>query len=281
MAASASCFLAELLGPERRRRMATGEGLRAFPPDAKRFWVTSNFMPALCIKQKLKDRFRLTGDEMRRIGQMRAAFLLHDVFGMSFDEVSDAIGRKATTCRKLAGRARTHIRESRPRFPVTQEHGLELAAAFFIASRSGDLSALCTLLAESVVVYADGGGKVPASMSPAIGFDASMKLFRALARYFTQSPSRLIRYATVDGLPGFITVEAEDIVQTTALQIESGKIVAIYVTRNPEKLRHLADKDVEFPTPTERIGRSVPTPPGAAAELPAPADRRRRRCLSA
>lgn len=170
----------------------------------------------------------------------RAAFLLHDVFGMSFDEVALAIGRKAATCRKLASRARAQIHDARPRFAASQEQGLRLAAAFFTASRSGDMDGLRRLLAEDIVVYADGGGRVPASRAPAVGLDAATSLFAALARYFARSPSRLIRYVTIDGLPGFITIEAGDIVQTTALSVSNERIAAIYVTRNPQKLKHLA-----------------------------------------
>ncbi|UUP17878.1 sigma-70 family RNA polymerase sigma factor [Nitratireductor thuwali] len=169
----------------------------------------------------------------------RAAFLLHDVFGMSFDEVSKAIGRKAVTCRKLASRARIQIHKAGPRFSASQEHGLKLAAAFFTASRSGDMSGLRSLLAEDIVIYADGGGQVPASRAPAVGLAAATKLFGALARYFARSPSRLIRYLAIDGLPGFITIEDGDIVQTTALLPRNDRIVAIYVTRNPQKLKHL------------------------------------------
>ncbi|WP_309086648.1 sigma-70 family RNA polymerase sigma factor [Chelativorans sp.] len=171
----------------------------------------------------------------------RAAFLLHDVFGMSFDEVSDVIGRKAATCRKLASRARAHIQEARPRYTATREHGLKLATAFFTASRSGEICVLRALLAEDIVAYADGGGKVPASIAPAVGIDDVVKLFGALARYFARSPSRLLRYGMIDGLPGFITIEAGNILQTTALQIGKEKIVAIYVTRNPQKLKHLSE----------------------------------------
>ena len=93
----------------------------------------------------------------------RAAFLLHDVFGMDFDEISSAIGREATACRKLASRARAHVTEARPRFAIDKEAGLKLATAFFTASRTGDMAALQALLSEDVVVYADGGGKVPTS----------------------------------------------------------------------------------------------------------------------
>ncbi|BBB95113.1 RNA polymerase sigma-70 factor, ECF subfamily [Bradyrhizobium elkanii USDA 61] len=67
-----------------------------------------------------------------------------------------------------------------------------------------------------------------------------MERFAALARLFAVHPSRLIRYATINGLPGFITIE-DDLVQTTALHIEEQKVVAIYVTRNPDKLQNVPD----------------------------------------
>lgn len=169
----------------------------------------------------------------------RAAFLLHDVFGMDFDDVASAIGREPAACRKLASRAREHIRAARPRFGVTKEHGLEIAAAFFAASRNGDMEALRSLLAEDVTACTDGGGKVPASPRPLIGFAEVMARHVQLAQEFSRCPSLLVRYAVIDGLPGFISIEGGGIVQTTALQIEQGKIVAIYITRNPDKLRHL------------------------------------------
>jgi len=167
----------------------------------------------------------------------RAAFLLHDVFGMEFDAVGEAIGREAATCRKLASRARAHIHDARPRFVVSKEEGLKLAAAFFTASRSGDMSALRSLLAEDVVAYADGGGKVPATLQPLVGLEAVLARHAGMAREFALSPSRLVRYALIDGLPGFVTIESGNIAQTTALHIEHEKVVAIYVTRNPDKLR--------------------------------------------
>lgn len=169
----------------------------------------------------------------------RAAFLLHDIFGMGFDDVAGAIGREPAACRKLASRAREHIQAARPRFAVTKEHGLEIAAAFFAASRNGDIGTLRSLLAEDVTACTDGGGRVPASPRPLVGIAEVMARHVQLAQEFRQWPSLLIRYAVIDGLPGFISIEGGGIVQTTALQIEEGKIVAIYITRNPDKLRHL------------------------------------------
>jgi RNA polymerase sigma-70 factor (ECF subfamily) len=169
----------------------------------------------------------------------RAAFLLHDVFGVEFEEVAATIRRDVAACRQLAARARTHVREARPRFHVEKQRGLELAKTFFAASRSGDMKALGAMLAADVSVHADGGGKRPAAMQPVLGFDAVMKFHEYLARHFQNNDSKLVRAGYVNGLPGFITLEADGELQTTALEIEGEKIVAIYVVRNPDKLRHL------------------------------------------
>jgi RNA polymerase sigma-70 factor, ECF subfamily len=174
----------------------------------------------------------------------RAAFLLHDVFGVGFDEIAETIGRDAAACRQLASRARTHVRAARPRFEMPKERGLEIAAAFFAASRDGDMDRLRSLLAADVAVHSDGGGKKPAAIEPVIGFDNVMKLHAALARLFAENRSRLVRYGYINGLPGFVTVEAGDTLQTTALKIEGGRIAAVYVVRNPDKLRHIGGSAV-------------------------------------
>jgi RNA polymerase sigma-70 factor (ECF subfamily) len=83
---------------------------------------------------------------------------------------------------------------------------------------------------------------VPASERPIIGFNDVMELHASLAVVFARKTFRLVRYGFINGLPGFVTVEQGNILQTTALQIEGGRIAAIYVTRNPDKLRHLGDR---------------------------------------
>lgn len=170
----------------------------------------------------------------------RAAFLLHDVFGMDFEAVAEAIGRETVTCRKLASRARAHIHDARPRFVLGKEEGLRFARAFFTASRTGDMASLRAMLAEDVIAYADGGGKVPATLEPLRGADAVISRHREMAVMFAENPSRLIRYALIDGLPGFVTIEDGNIAQTTALHVEGGRVVSIYVTRNPDKLGSVA-----------------------------------------
>lgn len=169
----------------------------------------------------------------------RATFLLHDVFGVGFDEIAETIDRSPAACRQLASRARAHVRAARPRFPVSRERGLQIATAFFAASRGGDMQSLRSLLADDVTAFADGGGKTRATTEPIVGFDEVVRLHESLAALFARTPSRLLHYGFVNGLPGFITVERDDMLQTTALEIESGKIVVIYVVQNPEKLQHL------------------------------------------
>ncbi len=170
----------------------------------------------------------------------RAAFLLHDVFGLGFEEIGESIGRDAAACRQLASRARKNVRAGRPRFDLPKERGIDIAAAFFAATRSGDMTALRALLADDVASYADGGGVKPAAMKPSFGREDVVRLWSSVAKIFAADMSRLVRYCLIDGLPGFITIEQGGVLQTTALEIEDGRIAGIYIMRNPEKLRHVA-----------------------------------------
>ena len=169
----------------------------------------------------------------------RAAFLLHDVFGVEFDEVAKTIDRDLAATRQLAARARTHVRDARPRYKLEKEQGLQIANAFFAASRSGDMAALGAMLAADVGLWSDGGGKRPAVTEPVFGYDIVLKLHRSLAVLFGKYGSTLVHAGTINGLPGFVTREADGKLQTTALEIEDGKVVGIYVMRNPDKLAHV------------------------------------------
>lgn len=170
----------------------------------------------------------------------RAAFLLHDVFDMGFDEIAATLDREPAACRQLAARARRNVRAARPRFTVPQDEGQRMAEAFFAASRSGDLRGLQALLAENVVAYTDGGGIRNAALNPLIGFRRVAGLLMGVARKTDFAKPPVLYRGSIDGLPGFATLEAGDTLQTTALQIEDGRITAVYVVRNPEKFRHVA-----------------------------------------
>lgn len=169
----------------------------------------------------------------------RAAFLLHDVFELGLDEIASELGREPAACRKLATRAREHVREARPRFGVSPDRGAEIAHAFYLASRSGDVTTLRQLLAEDVVIYSDGGGKSRAATKPIFGASRAERFYCGYAR---KDSFRLAPYyepTLIDGLPGFILRGTDGTLQTTALAIEGDKIIAVYSVRNPDKLKHL------------------------------------------
>jgi RNA polymerase sigma-70 factor (ECF subfamily) len=181
----------------------------------------------------------------------RAAFLLHDVFDFSFGEVAAALGRTEAACRKLAVRARGHVCELRPRGAagpsirsgeIDANHA-RLLTAFAAATQSGDLETLTQLLASDVRVVTDGGGKVRAALDVVEGADRVAQFLIEASRKRPDSWWRsdfTMRLATINGLPGVIVEAPEGAAQTAAFEIASDVIHAIYVVRNPDKLRHLA-----------------------------------------
>jgi len=169
----------------------------------------------------------------------RAAFLLHDVFELEFAEVARALERNEATVRQLASRARNHLRKERPRFPASAEAGLRLAAAFRTAADSGDARALMAVLAEDAILYTDGGGKKKAAHNPIVGADRILRFFEGIARKNAGLAAAAFRPATVNGLTGFVLRETDGSVSTIAFEPRDGRIGAIYIVRNPDKLRHV------------------------------------------
>lgn len=169
----------------------------------------------------------------------RAAFLLHDVFDMDFAEIAGVLERTEPAVRQLAARARTHVRDGRPRFAPTPATA-RLAVAFHAAFRHGDLAALTRLLADDAVFYADGGGKRRAALNPIFGRAKILRFFAGIARKRGALPEPWeMQPVLINGLPGFL-VHGEEGLETMALEIVGDRIAAIYAVRNPDKLRHLS-----------------------------------------
>ena len=168
----------------------------------------------------------------------RAAFLLHDVFGVTLAEIAETLGRDAAAVRQLAARARKHVEAGRTRYPVDRAEADRIARAFFAASTTGDIGALRAMLAEDVVLHSDGGGRVIAFRNPIQGLQRVLRLFAGVSRKNRYS-AKLIRSLTIDGLPGYISRDRGDVLQATMLDIADGKVRAIYIMRNPEKLGHV------------------------------------------
>ena len=169
----------------------------------------------------------------------RAAFLLHDVFDADYAALAKTLGREEAACRQLLSRARAHLKEARPRFSVPQDEAARLAAAFMDAAARNDTTALAELLAEDCVLISDGGGKRKAALRPLVGRDDVLALIRGLAWRQGWPPSGAIRPARINGYPG-VVLEDQEGVQTIAFEPDGeGHVAAIYIVRNPDKLRRV------------------------------------------
>jgi RNA polymerase sigma-70 factor (ECF subfamily) len=166
----------------------------------------------------------------------RTAFVLHDVFGLEFEEIAGVVGRSPAAVRQLASRARRHVRGDQPRFPPTPAQQRDLVAAFTRACYDGDLERLVALLDPGVTWRADGGGTVKAAPRTAHG---APRIARLLAG-FSRRPPRQLWMALVNGTPGLVLRDADGILSVLALTVDGGRITAIDVIRDPAKLGAVA-----------------------------------------
>ncbi|WP_458095283.1 sigma-70 family RNA polymerase sigma factor [Roseomonas sp. WA12] len=164
----------------------------------------------------------------------RAVFILHDLFETPFAEIAGLLGRQEPALRKLATRARERLGEDRPRQAVEEAEAQRIARAFLAASRDGNEAGLRELLAGDVVLHTDGGGIRNAALNPILGPDRVGRFYAGLAR--KRAPAPLLHLGRINGLPGYVTLETDGLPETTALEIRDGRVAAIYVVRNPEKL---------------------------------------------
>ena len=170
--------------------------------------------------------------------QERAAFLLHDVFDLQFSEIAPMIDRTEAACRQLATRARRAVRDARPATAATPERHARLLSAFSEAVASGDVSGLARLLREDAIAMTDGGGRKTAALNPIMGAAKVARFFTALAG---KNIGRDIRVepAMINGTVGALVYVDGELDHSLSMAIDGERIAAIYIVRNPDKLRHV------------------------------------------
>jgi RNA polymerase sigma-70 factor (ECF subfamily) len=165
----------------------------------------------------------------------RGAYLLHDIFGYSFEEVARSLGRSEPACRQLASRARQRIEMRRQRFDADLQHGRELTDRFLLACATGDLSGLLDMLSEDVVVWTDGGGKVRAAVRPVVGSYRSSRFLLHVAKKVAGMPHGVV----LNGQPATVFIDGDTVAAAMVLDILDGMIVGVRVVSNPDKLERL------------------------------------------
>tara|TARA_R100000027_G_scaffold13062_1_gene9331 strand:+ start:5680 stop:6606 length:927 start_codon:yes stop_codon:yes gene_type:complete len=184
----------------------------------------------------------------------RAAFLLHDIFGYSFEHIASTLEKSIPACRKLASRARTAIQTERTRFETSPTTHQRLLEAFLHAIRRGDDTTLTSLLAEDVALYSDGGGMVPAVRrvlrTPKIVSRVILGLERRQRKLGLQKEPR---FRSLNGHPGALLYLNGELDTTVSIAIVEGRIQSIFQQRNPEKLFPL----IAQLEPTPKSQRSI------------------------
>ncbi|KAA2255224.1 RNA polymerase sigma-70 factor [Solihabitans fulvus] len=169
----------------------------------------------------------------------RAVFVLREAFGYGHAEIAALLDLTEANSQQLHHRARQRVASDRRRFAATREHGRRVAERFLAAARAGDLAALEQLLAEDVVATADGGGKATAARRPITGRQIVARYLSGLAA--KPLPGVEIGFAEVNGQPAVVGTLAGVLLGAMALDVaENGRIVAVHIVANPDKLAYLA-----------------------------------------
>ena len=171
--------------------------------------------------------------------EQRAAFLLRDVFDEPYDRIAEIVRTSEQNARQLAARARRHVKERRPRFEASREQREQLASRFFAAVEEGDLEGLEELLADDVVLHADGGGKAPALKRAVHGRPRAARTLIAGLHAFTRF-GITTRREEVNGQPGALFFDREGgLIGVLILDVAEGQIQGVSSIVNPDKLQHL------------------------------------------
>lgn len=170
----------------------------------------------------------------------RAVFLLREVFEYDYSEIGRIIDKNEANCRQMVRRAREHVAAGKSRFEANPAHNEKLVQQFLQTCREGDTGGLLALLTDDIVLYSDGGGKVPAAPKPIAGADRVARFLIGVSK--VPRSGWEARPATVNSAPGLLTFRNGELSQTTSFEIVNGRIRAIYIVRNPDKLKHLVQE---------------------------------------
>jgi len=197
--------------------------------------------PALQLEmsQNLSTAFMLMLERLSPLE--RAVFVLRQGFDLNYQEIANSVDQSADYCRQLYRRAQKHIGQDKDRFETTEQQHHEIFNQFLAALANADITGIKHLLAEDAIAYSDGGGKAIAALRPIYGREKVTRLFVGLNKNFI--PTTSTRFCLINGLPGIILYQGDTAVSTLSAHIVEGEIKAFYVTRNPDKLRHLSVKE--------------------------------------
>jgi RNA polymerase sigma-70 factor, ECF subfamily len=168
----------------------------------------------------------------------RAVFLLREVFSYDFSEIASIVEKTESNCRQILVRARKRVEERRPRFDASRQEAEHLIQQFEQAVQTGNMEELLKLLAKDVVLTTDGGGKARALLRPIFGSDRVARAIIGAKKKFC-SEDQMLHRALINGSLGSVSVDHKRITLVHAFGIRNGRVQALFIITNPDKLRHL------------------------------------------
>ena len=168
----------------------------------------------------------------------RAAFLLHEVFDYSHAEAAAILDIAEDACRQRVHRAKTRLKDGRPRFSVDESAQRRLLQRFVAAMAEPTLDSLRALFAEDAVHISDGGGLARATLHPLHGADRLARLYLQLARGFA-GPTVRYQLAVLNGSPALLLLDGDLLASAMWIESDGERITAIHALRHPEKLARL------------------------------------------
>jgi RNA polymerase sigma-70 factor, ECF subfamily len=168
----------------------------------------------------------------------RAVFILKEVFGYSSAEIAGMLDRSEAAIRQIGSRARSHVQARRPRYQAPADTRRRITDEFLAACLGGDLNQVLQLLAPEVTAWTDGGGKIRAALRPLHGADNVARWILGILRRLP--PDLGIHEVLVNGDPGLLITSADVPDDVVMVDVDpDGRIDAIRLIRNPDKLRHI------------------------------------------
>jgi hypothetical protein len=162
----------------------------------------------------------------------RLAFVLHDMFAVSFEEIAAILGRSPAAARQLASRARRRVQGEAKLPDADLSVQQDVVEAFFAAARDGDFDRLVAVLDPDVVLLADAGPGKPSSVLRGAAAVARASLAGARS-------GRTLRRALVNGSPGAVVFEHGRPVAIMGFTVVRGCIIEIDAIRDADRLRRL------------------------------------------
>lgn len=166
----------------------------------------------------------------------RAAFLMREVFDAEYAEVADVIGKSEAACRQLVSRAKTQLRDDRPRYAIPKDAHLNLLRSFAKALEEGSFDAIRGLLADEATLIGDGGGKVTSFPKPLVGGGRIAQVFFAPIRRGVAVRTQLVMLNGQWAVLHFVNGRLET---AQSIETDGERIVRIYAQRNPDKLQRI------------------------------------------